>query len=290
MQRLEGRAAFVTGGGSGIGRGIALALASEGVDVAVADLDLASAEAVAHEVEGRGRKAIAIACDVTGETSLAEAARAASGAFGDLHVLSNNAGVMLPLRPIAETTIADWEYVFSVNFFGIVKSCQALLPALRAHGDEAHVVNTASMAGIGSMPELPLATYAASKHACVAYTEFLRAELAPAGIGASVLCPGMIESNLAATTARNRPDRFGGPLAAPPPGAAGPSKAHAPPGARVLSGEECGRIVVRGIRENRLHIVTHPEALRQVERRFELLRADFAAEADAQARAREEPE
>lgn len=281
---LEGRNCVITGGGSGIGRGIALALASAGVDVAVADLDPASAEVVAHEVESRGRKAIAVACDVTDEASLAAAARTAGSAFGDLHVLSNNAGVMLPLGPIGETTADDWEFVFSVNLFGIVKSCRALLPALRAHGDEAHIVNTASMAGIASMPEMPLATYASSKHACVAYTEFLRAELAPAGIGVSVLCPGMIESNLAATTARNRPDRFGGPLTPPAPGAAGPSKQNAPPGARVLSGEECGRVVVRGIRENRLHIVTHPEALRQVERRFEQLRADFAAEAEAQKR------
>jgi NAD(P)-dependent dehydrogenase (short-subunit alcohol dehydrogenase family) len=280
MERLEGRAAFVTGGGSGIGRGIALALADEGVDVAVTDLDAASAEAVAREVEARGRKTIALACDVTSEASLAEAARAAGAALGDLHILSNNAGVMVPLNPVSEASARDWDYVFSVNLFGIVNSCRALLPALRAHGHEAHVVNTASMAGIAATTGIPIAIYAASKHACVAYTEFLRAELAPEGIGVSVLCPGMVESNLGATSARNRPERFGGPQ--PAPEASGPSRRQAPPGARVISGAECGRIVVRGIRANRLHIVTHPESLPLIERRLQQLRDDFCAEAQAQ--------
>lgn len=280
MERLEGRAAFVTGSGSGIGRGIALALADEGVDVAVADLDAASAEAVAHEIEGRGRKAIALACDVTSEASLAEAARVAGAALGDLHVLSNNAGVMLPIGPVCETTAEDWDYVFSVNLFGVVGSCRVLLPALRAHGDEAHIVNTASMAGIASPPQFQIAVYAASKHACVAYTEYLRAELAPEGIGVSVLCPGMIESNLGATSARNRPERFGGPQ--PAPADSGPSQRNAPPGSRVLGGEECGRIVVRGIRDDRPYIVTHPEALPALEKRFQRLRDAFSAEAEAQ--------
>lgn len=280
MERLEGRAAFVTGGGSGIGRGIALALADEGVDVAVTDIDPASADAVAHEVEGRGRKAVAFACDVTSHTSLAEAARAAGAALGDLHILSNNAGVMIPLGPVTAASDEDWRYVFSVNFFGIVNSCRALLPALRAHGDEAHIVNTASMAGIATIPQLGIGVYTASKHACVAYTEFLRAELAPEGIGVSVLCPGTIESNLAATSARHRPKHFGGPH--PAPEASGPTREQAPPGARVLGGEACGRIVVRGIRSNRLHIITHPESLPLIERRLKRLRDDFTAEAEAQ--------
>ena len=217
---------------------------------------------------------------MTSEASLGEAARAAGAALGDLHLLSNNAGVMIPLGPVSEASAQDWDYVFSVNLFGIVNSCRALLPALRAHGDEAHVVNTASMAGIAATTRIPIAIYAASKHACVAYTEFLRAELAPEGIGVSVLCPGMVESNLATTSARNRPERFGGPH--PDPQAGGPSPSQTPPGARVISAEECGRIVVRGIRANRLHIVTHPESLPLIERRLQRLRDDFDAEAQAQ--------
>ena len=280
MQDLQGRTAVVIGGGSGIGRGIALALGGDGMNVVVADIEREPAAAVANEIEHLGAKAVAVECDVTREESLAEAARSADAAFGAVHVLSNNAGVILTPSPLEDASIPDWEWVFSVNFFGIVKSVNAFLPSLRAHGEPAHIVNTASMAGIVTIPGLQVGVYGASKYACVAYSETLRAELAREQIGVSVLCPGMIESNLAATSARNRPAHFGGPL--PTPAVGGMRKEAAPPGNRVLSGEECGQIVVGGIRENRLHIITHPESLPLIERRFEGLRADYAAEAAAQ--------
>lgn len=282
MQHFQGRTAIVTGAGSGIGRGIALALASEGMNVVVADIEDGPAASVAHEIENVGTKAIAVQCDVTREDSLAEAARAAEAAFGAIHLLSNNAGVILTPGPLENATVTDWEWVFSVNFFGIVKSVKAFLPLLRAHGQGGHIVNTSSMAGIVAIPEIQVGVYGASKYACVAYSEYLRAELAPEGIGVSVLCPGMIESNLAATSARNRPEQFGGPL--PEPAVAGLRRGEAPAGNRVMTGEECGRIAVGGIREDRLHIVTHPESLPLIERRFESLRADYAAEAAAQER------
>lgn len=285
MQDFQGRTAVVTGGGSGIGRGVALSLAREGMNVVVADIERDHADAVAGEVEASGAKALAVSCDVTSEESLAEAVTVATDAFGAVHVLSNNAGVILTPGPLEDTTTPDWEWVFSVNFFGIVKSVTAFLPALRAHGEGGHIVNTASMAGIVAIPEIQVGVYGASKYACVAYTEYLRAELAPEQIGVSVLCPGMVESDLAATSARNRPAAFGGPL--PTPDVPGLRRDEAPPGNRVLSGEECGQIVVGGIREDRLHIITHPESLPLIEKRFERLRADYAAEAAAQERSQE---
>jgi NAD(P)-dependent dehydrogenase (short-subunit alcohol dehydrogenase family) len=276
---FQGRTAVVTGAGSGIGRGIALALAGEGMNVAVLDIQTANAEAAAHEIEASGVKAIALGCDVTSEDALADAARAATAAFGGVHVLSNNAGVIIPPGPIEGTCQADWDFVFSVNLFGIIKSVRAFLPALRSHDEGGHIVNTASMAGLVSIPDLQVSVYGASKYACVAYSEYLRAELAPEGIGVSVLCPGMVESNLSSTSAANRPAALGSQAA---PDSPGPRRENAPPGAHVISGEECGRIVVGGIRDNRLHIVTHPESLPLLERRFAQLRADCAAETAAQ--------
>lgn len=276
---LDGHTALITGGGSGIGRGIALALAREGMNVAVADLQRSNAEAVAGELEAAGARAIAIGCDVTSEDSLAAAAQAVRDAFGPVHLLSNNAGVIVPLEPVTQKSIADWEFVFSVNLFGIVRSVSAFLPAIRAHGEGGHIVNTASMAGLVSHAGLDIAIYGASKYACVAYTEYLRAELAPESIGVSVLCPGMVESNLSATSAANRPARFGGP--APTPDVPGIRADSAPPGADVMTAEECGRVVVGGIRDDRLHIVTHPDSLPLVEQRFAHIRADYAAEVAA---------
>jgi NAD(P)-dependent dehydrogenase (short-subunit alcohol dehydrogenase family) len=271
MKDLTGRTAVVTGAASGIGRGIALALAAEGMRVAVADLDADGAEAVAREVGGG---AFPLALDVTSNDSLEAAAKEVAARTGGAHLLVNNAGVMLPLRPMSEASDADWDYVLSVNLLGVVKGVRAFLPQLRAHAPEAHIVNTASLGGLVAVPGFPIGPYVASKYACVGYSESLRGELAPEGIGVSVLCPGMVVSNLGATSARNRPERFGGQAAPPASGAA----ANPALAARMMAPEDVGPVVVRGIRENRLHLFTHLNARSQVERRFAAILADFGAE------------
>jgi NAD(P)-dependent dehydrogenase (short-subunit alcohol dehydrogenase family) len=277
MERLAGRTAVVTGGGSGIGRGIALALAGEGVHVAVADIEPQAAEGVAAEVRACGVRSLAAPSDVTRPESLRGLAARVERILGSVHVLVNCAGVVHERGTLAERTDDDWLWVFSVNLHGVVRSVQVFLPALRAHGDEAHIVNTASMAGLVAVPDLGIGIYTASKYACVGYSEILRQELAPLGIGVSVLCPGMVESNLARTSARNRPAEYGGPLAEP-------GETPADVRAQMMPAEECGRIVVRGIRENRLHILTHPGTRPLVEARFRQILADYDAEEHARGR------
>ena len=120
------------------------------------------------------------------------------------------------------------------------------------------------------MPNLAL--YTASKHACLGYTDALRTELAPHGIGVSVLCPGMVRSNLANTSARNRPARFGGPLEEPK---------NAGAELEMMPAEECGRITVRAVAEGRFLIVTHPESRPLVEARYAAFLADYDAEVQA---------
>jgi NAD(P)-dependent dehydrogenase (short-subunit alcohol dehydrogenase family) len=279
MQDLNGRTAVVTGGGRGIGRGLALGLAAEGMKVAVLDLNGEAAERVAEEVTASGAEALALAVDVTVSEQLAAAAKEVEARFGPVSLLCANAGVMLPLGPLTEKSESDWEYVFSVNVHGVVKTVNAFLPSLRAAG-EAHIVNTASLGGVLSVPQIPLGVYIASKYACVGYSECLRGELAGEGIGVSVLCPGVVESELYTTSAAQRPDRFGGPHTAVMPSVDASGNAAVAPTA--MPAEEVGPIVVRAVRENRLHIFTHPDALPAVEARFAGMRADFEAEARAQ--------
>ena len=129
----------------------------------------------------------------------------------------------------------------------------------------------------GVIADLQVGVYTASKYACNGYTEILRAELAPEDIGVSVLCPGLIDTNLAQTSARNRAAAFGGPM---------PEPAPMPEAMRAtaMAPEDVGPIVVRGIRENRLHILTHPDAsLALVRARFEAIEADARAQARAEA-------
>jgi len=279
MQDLNGRTAVVTGGGRGIGRGISLGLAAEGMKVAVLDLNSGAAERVAQEVAATGAESMAIAVDVTSPEQLAAAAEEVGARFGNVNLLCANAGVILPIGPLAENSDSDWEYVFSVNLHGVVKTVNAFLPSLR-DADEAHIMNTASLGGVLSVPEVLVGVYTSSKYACVGYSECLRGELASEGIGVSVLCPGMVESDLYTTSAANRPDRLGGPdtvVAASIDTSI--SDALAP---TSMPAEDVGPIVVRGVRENRLHIFTHPEALTVVEARFAGMRADFEAEVRAQ--------
>jgi NAD(P)-dependent dehydrogenase (short-subunit alcohol dehydrogenase family) len=267
---FSGKTAVVTGGGSGIGRGIALALAAEGASVVVADIEPSAARAVAEEVGKIGARALAVATDVTQPDSLAALVEESYEEFDAVHVLSNNAGVIHPLGPLEERSDDEWLWVMSVNLHGIVRSVQAFLPRMKAQGGEAHIQNTASLAGVLAAAIPGIGIYTASKHACVAYSLSLRAELDAAGIGVSVLCPGVVASNLAATSARNRPERFGGSQPEP----------RMPEGALdgAMSAEDCGRIVARGIAENRAYIFTHPEARPLLEAQHRRLLEDLEAE------------
>ena len=195
MNELNGRTAVVTGGGSGIGRGITLGLAAEGMRIAILDLNEEAANSVATEVSDLGGEALALAVDVTSSDALGAAAKEIGARLGDVSVLCANAGVMLPIGPLTDKSEADWEYVFSVNMHGVVKTVAAFLPHLRAQ-DEGHIVNTASLGGIVSVPQIPLGVYIASKYACVGYSECLREELSPHGIGVSVLCPGWVSTRI----------------------------------------------------------------------------------------------
>ena len=118
MQELAEKNAVVVGGGHGIGRGIALALAQEGMDVAVLDIELEAAEAVAEELRKLDVRAIGLRADVTNTDYLSAAARDVTAALGPVHVLSNNAGVVIPQGPTTEKRDADWRFVFEVNLFG----------------------------------------------------------------------------------------------------------------------------------------------------------------------------
>jgi len=276
MDDLRGRVAVVTGGGSGIGRGVALTLAAEGMTVAVADLRQSRSEAVAAEIESAGGRALGIGVDVTSVESLAAAAEEIVVRAGGVNVLCANAGVLARVAPLAEHTIEDWEYTLSVNVLGIVKTVAAFLPALRESAPDAHVVTTASLGGLVSDVRAPIGAYIASKYACVGYSEMLRAELAGEGIGVSVLCPGVVSSNLTATSAENRPVAYG-EQAAPQLAAAGSAggASASPPPVRAMPAEDVGPIVIRAIRANRFHVLTHPRARPLVEGRFRVMLEDF---------------
>jgi NAD(P)-dependent dehydrogenase (short-subunit alcohol dehydrogenase family) len=273
---LAGRTAVVIGGGGGVGRGVALGLAAAGMRVMVADLDAGAAATVAAELRERGAEAAAQQVDATDVASLEHLASAAVDAFGAVHVLANLVGVITNRR-LDEATEADWAWFFEFNVMAHVRANNVFLPHLRAHGEPAHIMNTSSMAGLVTLgPELVggfnNGPYTTTKHALIGYCTMLRMELAPEGIGVSVLCPGLVAGNLSATSSRNRPERFGGPLPNPREGM--------PVNPRAMPNDQVGPIVARAIAANRMFVFTHPEAA-FVDARHEQMHEDFAFLRDA---------
>jgi NAD(P)-dependent dehydrogenase (short-subunit alcohol dehydrogenase family) len=237
--------------------------------IVVADIEEGGAEEAATQIAGRGGEAVGCAVDATDRASLRALLDAATERFGAVHFLSNNVGVV-PRTTLASATENDWSWVIEFNLMSAVRAVDVFLPALRAHGEPAHIVNTASMAALVVHPaEIQIGLYTATKHAFLGYGSTLRSELAPEGIGVSTLCPGMVASNIAATSARNRPERYGGPL--PPPPAASGNRSP-----RTISPDEVGRLVVRAVRANREHILTHTDSLALIARRQAGLLDDVA--------------
>ena len=273
MERLEGRTAVVTGGGSGIGEGLAHACRAAGMRVVLADVEEDEAARVADDVRELGGEAVAVRADVSSFESVEELAARAYEAFGDVRLLCNNAGV-LAVSPLVETPETDWEWTLGVNLMGPVHGVRAFAPRMRAQGGEAHIVNTASVAGTYAVGGLPIGVYTASKFALVGYSEALRLELAPDGIGVSVLCPGGVATRIR-EAGRNRPHALGGPAAVPPDasGGAAPREGR-PPG---MDPREVGERVLAGVRANRLYVFTHPDQRAPVEERHRRMMADYDA-------------
>jgi NAD(P)-dependent dehydrogenase (short-subunit alcohol dehydrogenase family) len=279
---LRGGTAVVTGGGGGIGRGLALTWAGEGMNVVVADLEPDAAEAVAAEVRERGVSALAVTCDVTDRASVDSLVDATYAEFGEVSVLCNNAGVIV-LRDFLEMNAYDWQWTFDVNFFGIVNCVYAFVPRIREQERRAHIVNTASDAGVIGGPtslfneSAPGRTeggvYAASKHAAVCFSEQLLNRVRPLGIGVSVFCPSLITSRISEAE-RNRPASMGPPTRDVDPAALARSRATWRAGA--MDPLDAGRLVCQAVKEDRFYIFTDYRVRDYVLRRFGTILEDFS--------------
>ncbi len=274
MKDFAGKTAFITGGAGGVGFAMARAFGQRGMKVAIADVEAATCDKAVETLRNEGITAIGSACDVSDRTSLAEAAEKAFAAFGKVHVLCNNAGVSRA-GPIETIASSDWDWVIGVNLKGLVHGLQLFLPHMKAHGEDGHIVNTASINGVsGSALAGP---YSATKFAVVGMSEVLAAELAETPIGVSVLCPSWVKTRML-DNGRNRPDRFGGPIRLDA------DSGNAERNARYAKALESGldpahvaSLVIGAIETRRLFIFTHPDTRAAVEHGFELMLQGFDA-------------
>jgi NAD(P)-dependent dehydrogenase (short-subunit alcohol dehydrogenase family) len=252
VKELQGRIAVVTGGASGIGLGLASAFAAEGMKVVVGDIEEPALGDAIAKLEASGAEVLGVRTDVSDDASVAALAAAAIDRFGAVHVVCNNAGVGGGGLSW-EAPLSTWEWVLGVNLWGVIHGIRAFVPILMQQ-DEAHVVNTASIAGLAAGPFM--GPYNASKHAVVALSETLYHEMALTApqVKVSVLCPGWVRTRIA-DAARNRP------------GGGEESAAEAPARQllqsvleRGMAPEELAAIVLDAIRAERFWILPHDDA------------------------------
>src|SRR4051812_35871630 len=190
MKISEGQVAVITGAASGIGLGICKALAERGVHLVLADVDAARLDAAAAEVQA-SEAPLVQRCDVSIAGDVGALAEAALSRFGRIDLAFNNAGVVLPFKPMWEHGAEDWDWLLGINLWGVIYGIRAFVPPMVKQGS-GHIVNTASMAGMTVLPFNGV--YNASKHAVVSLTETLAEEFRQRvpGVRASVVSPGLV--------------------------------------------------------------------------------------------------
>jgi NAD(P)-dependent dehydrogenase (short-subunit alcohol dehydrogenase family) len=273
MERFVGKTAFVTGGASGIGLALARAFLAEGMNVMLADIEEPALAAALVSLYNHGPRVRGAVCDVSRREMLERAAAEAMAAFGKVHILCNNAGVSR--AGLAErVALSDWAWVVGVNLMGAVHGIEIFLPHMKAHGESAHIVNTASISGL--LPSALAGPYAATKAGIIGLSEVLADELANSNIGVSVLCPSWVRTRMV-DNGRNRPERFGGAFAL------GDDTENAARHGRFLAAADAGLdpdqvapLVLRAIREKRLYVFTHLDRKSAVAARFARILDDFA--------------
>ncbi|MBI1238387.1 MAG: SDR family NAD(P)-dependent oxidoreductase [Alphaproteobacteria bacterium] len=266
MKDFKGKTAFITGGASGIGYAMAEAFGREGMNVMIADIDPKALEAAVGALKAKQVRAEGVVCDVTSRNSVREAALATIAKFQKVHVVCNNAGVGAG-GPIGSVKEGDWDWVIDVNLKGVVYGTEVFEPLIASHGEGGHFVNTASMAGMISPAGME--PYNATKFAVVAMSEGWREQLAPKGIGVSVLCPGFVRTNIY-DSQRAKQSRYGERAAAPGEDNLGKQLIQA-----GLDPAKLAQRVVEVIRDNELYIFTHPDLRSIVEMRFQKIMEGF---------------
>jgi len=254
MQDLGRRVAFITGGASGIGLAFAEALLKQGSSVVLADIDGARLATVAEALDG---DVLTCPLDVTDREGWAEARRAAEGRYGQVDILCNNAGIGGDGRALTDMSPQSFDRVIRINLTGSFNGIATFVRPMTERG-YGHVVNVASMSGLLARPTL--AAYGASKFGLVGMSECLRQEVAPHGVGVTIVCPGRVRTRISETTRAAGSER--------------PSEAILSTN-RSIEAAQVAQMMVQAVLDDRPLVVTHPEFRADVEARAEEIIAAF---------------
>ena len=272
MKSLEGKTAFVTGAASGIGLGIATALAQAGVKVMLCDIEKAALDKAVADLRATNADVEGVLADVSLKDNLQRAADETIARFGKVHLLVNHAGVGGG-GDYGTWNDAGWNWVLGVNLLSVVWGIEIFGPLIETHGEGGQIVSTASIAG---MVALTNPSYDVTKFGVVALSEDLRPKLAARGIGVSVLCPGVIRTNIV-SSGRNIPDRFAGQIQTVPTEGPGTEmlKAVTEAIAKGIDPLYVGELVREAIEGDWPHIFTDLQFEPYIEARFATIKQGF---------------
>jgi NAD(P)-dependent dehydrogenase (short-subunit alcohol dehydrogenase family) len=207
MDSLESKVAVITGAASGIGLGMAREFGHEGMQVVLSDVSEEHLNNAVTQLQSEGIQCFGHIADVRSAAAVDALAQAAVDAYGPVHVLCNNAGVVV-FGAQWELSQQDWAWVIDVCLWGVINGVRAFVPRMLASQQPCHVVNTASMGGLLSAPFV--GPYAAAKHAVVGLSKALRVELGGTNVGVTVVCPGNVRTPLARTMRERHDAQRGG--------------------------------------------------------------------------------
>jgi NAD(P)-dependent dehydrogenase (short-subunit alcohol dehydrogenase family) len=270
VEDFNGRAAVITGGASGIGFATAREFAGRGARIMLSDIDSSALDRAVTGLREDGVDAHGVVCDVRKLDDVTRLADEAFDEFGDVHVVFNNAGIAYA-GPIAGTSHDDWRFVIDVDLWGPIHGVEAFLPRLMAQDAPSHIVFTSSFAGL--IPNVGLGPYGVAKYGVVALAETLSREVRGNGIGVTVLCPMIVDTNLLANTERVRSEDYG-------PATASAAEtvqqlASDPTDDSVLNVNDVARLTVEAILANRLYVLPHRASRDSIRRRFERIDRTF---------------
>jgi NAD(P)-dependent dehydrogenase (short-subunit alcohol dehydrogenase family) len=277
MEDFRGKTALITGGAAGIGLAMAREFLKAGAQIAIADIREDALDKAVKSLSG-GKDVRAIRLDVTDRAAWPRVA----ASIGKVHILCANAGIFIG-GPTQDATFDDWDFCLGVNLGGVVNAVRSLVPHMIAQAEGGHIVLTSSINGLFASGAV--GPYTASKFAVTGIGECLRMNLAPHGIGVSILCPGPVASDLFESTPAVRPKTLsdtGAHLVK--------TDERDPVSLEIFAGamsiDEVGRKVMQGIRRNDIYIITHAEIRDVLEARMRALVAALPAEPAPVARAR----
>jgi NAD(P)-dependent dehydrogenase (short-subunit alcohol dehydrogenase family) len=269
MKEFRDRVAVITGAASGIGRGLAEHCVREGMKVVLADIDETALAQTERELKGAGADVVVVRTDVSRSGDVNALAQRTLDTFGAVHLLFNNAGVGAGTT-VWESTLEDWQWVMGVNLWGVIYGVRTFVPLMLKQGDECHIVNTASLAGLISGPALGV--YKVTKHGVVSLSETLYCELAMTGskIGVSVLCPAGVKTRIM-DSERNRPVELQNASASE---SVHPAVAQTEELLRQLtetglSPSQVAVAVFDAIRDERFYILTHADSKPLMQKRMD---------------------